>query len=261
MVQPSPLRYFPRLQYPQPSCGPWVAEDGVLTPSRDPAGNSSLRAQASATLKRVAPLIAKVDAKHRRTSSYSAPGNSGGSGGGGNSHGAALFAGRSRGTAHEHDSDRLLRERLEGLALETEQLRASRERAETSAAADMGLDEAFLNSFGVSLNETAGAGAGSGVSASRGDGTSPPAFDCERLISRPLGSMAQDTVAGAKTEDETRTARRKEAAATLSAAEFQCWEIREEIDRYRRQDEKIRSQIFNGDPLLPLWDGPGGGGE
>lgn len=230
-----------------------------MTPSRDPAGNSnsSVEARASATLKRLAPLIGKVDAKHRRTSSYSTP-NSDlrrqrrpvfGSGSR-NGNGAALFEGRSRGGAHEDDGDveRLLRERVEGLALETERLRASRERAASLAAAEFGLDEAFLNSFGVSLNGTAGAGAGA-----------TPSFDREQVAS--LAATAEDSARASKAEEETRTARRQKAEATLSAAEFKCWEIREEIERYRRQEEKIRSQIFNGDPLLPLWGGPGSAGE
>lgn len=241
----------------------------MLTPSRDPAGNSSLEARASATLKRLAPLITKVDAKHRRTSSYPAPGGSGGSGGdaprrqhrsffgtgGGNS--TALFGNESRSNVHEGDIDRLLRERVEGLALETDRLRSSRERAASFAAADSGLDEAFLRSFGVSLT---GGAAGASAGASRGDGASPPAFDCERVASLSVGSTAEDT-GGAKAEEEPYTARRQRAVATLSAAEFKCWEIRAEIDRYRRQEEKIRSQIFNGDPLLPLWGGSGGDGE
>lgn len=232
-----------------------------MTPSRDPAGNSnsSVEARASATLKRLAPLIGKVDAKHRRTSSYSTPNSGGGDpsrrqrrpvfgSGNRNGNGTALFGGRSRGGAHENDGDveRLLRERVEGLALETEQLRASRERAASLAAAEFGLDEAFLNSVGVSLNGTAGAGA-------------TPSFDREQVAS--LAATAEDSARASKAEEETRTARRQKAAATLSAAEFKCWEIREEIERYRRQEEKIRSQIFNGDPLLPLWGGPGSAGE
>lgn len=216
-----------------------------------------MEARASATLKRLAPLITKVDAKHRRTSSFSTPGSSGG---GSSRHQHRFFFGSGNGNgtafAHEDDSDRLLRERVEGLALETEQLRSSRERAASFAAADSGLDEAFLRSFGVSLTGAAG-----GASASRGDSASPPAFDRERVASLPLGSTAQDNAAGAEAEEGARTTRRLKAAATLSAAEFKCWEIREEIDRYRRQEENIRSQIFNGDPLLPLWGGTGGDGE
>lgn len=264
-----PLVLLFRLCFPQPSSGARAEEDRVLTPSRDPAGNSSLEARASATLKRLAPLIAKVDAKHRRTSSYSTPGGSSdgdssrrqrrsffGSGTGS----SRLFGSQSRGSGstREEDSDRLLWERVEGLALETEQLRSSRERTASLAAADSRLDEAFLSSLGVSLNGAAGSSAT--ADSSRGGSASPPAFDRERVISLPLGSATEDA-AGARAEEDARAARRNQAAATLSAAEFRCWEIREEIERYRRQEEKIRSRVFNGDPLLPLWGEPGGDGE
>ena len=226
--------------------------------------------RAFATLKRLAPLIAdsrptKLGAKHRRTSSYSTPGSGGGSlsrrppffasggdggGGGGNAAATATAAGdKSRGGVREEEedeSDRLLREKVEGLALETERMRSSRERAASFAAADRRLDEEFLESFGVSLigPGTAGGGGGEG-------GASPAAFDRERVTSLPLGSGAKDAERGEAEEREYK-ARRQKAAATLSAAEFKCWEIREEIDRLRRQEENMREQIFNGDPLLPL---------
>lgn len=248
-----------------------------MAPSRDPLGNSTSGADvraASATLKRVAPLIAdsrptKLGAKHRRTSSYSSPTPSRrrpffGSGGRGSGTPAAEDKSRGRSGVHEQegeeedDSDRLLRERIEGIALETERIRSSRERAASFAAADRRLDEEFLGSFGVSLAGTRTAAAGGGG----GGGASPSAFDRERVMSTlPLGSGAGDAERGQAEEREYR-ARQRKAAATLSATEYKCWEIREEIDRCRRREESMRAQIFNGDPLLPLaGDSRGGGTE
>lgn len=250
-----------------------MAEERVLTPSRDPMGNSTCSVDvraAAATLKRVAPLIAdsrptKLGAKHRRTSSSSTPTTSHrrplfGSGGRGGGTAAAEDKSRGRSGVHkqqeEDDSERLLRERVEGIALETERMRSSRERAASFAAADRRLDEEFLESFGVSLD-----GPGTTTAATAGGGgASLPTFDRERLKSAlPLGSGADGAERG-QAEEREYIARQRKAAATLSPAEYKCWEIREEIDRYRRQEESMRAQIFNGDPLLPLVGDSRGGG-
>lgn len=246
---PLPTLTLPRFL---PQSETMATEQGVLTPSRDPAGNKeSVEARALATLKRVAPVMAdsrpmKYVAKHRRISSLSSPGT----GGDGVSRRRYFYgSGNSKGAVYDDDDDRLLSERVAGIALETEKLRTSRERAASVAAADRALDADFLKSFGVSL-----AGSGNG-----GSGTSSSStFDRERVTSVPLG-FRQKEKAGAKAEERQKKARQRKAAETLSAAEYKCWEVREEIEGYRRQEEKIRAQIFDGDPLLLLLDRSGGG--
>lgn len=206
--------------------------------------------RASATLKRVAPLIsdarpAKLGTKHHSTRSCWTPGRGGGrdpprgrsffGDGSGNS---AVFGSHSH-SSHDNDIDRLLREQMEGIALEKEKMDSSRKRAASFAAGD----EEFLESFDASLT-----GSGNSV---------VPEFDQEWVTSLALGSTDREK-AGENSEQQGYEARRQRAAATLSVAEYKCWELREEIDGYRRQEEKIRAQIFNGDPLLPLWGGLGG---
>lgn len=253
----------------------------VLTPSRDPTGNEGgIVARVSATLKRVAPLIAHArptesSNKHRRTNSCTnVAGGSGGGGGGSGGEGdtkrryvfdgsgnSKLFVESSAmSDAEEDDIDRQLRERVGLIALETEKVRSSRERAASAAAADHDLDEAFLKSWGVSL---AGAGAADGngllpsaaAAAVNSAGGKAAPFDRTRVTSLPLG-LTEGRKENSEAEHEEHEFRRRRAAATLSPAEYKCWVIREEIDGYRRQEEKMRSEIFNGDPLLPLWTGP-----
>ena len=249
----------------------------VLTPSRDPMGNEGgIVARVSATLKRVAPLIAharptKSGNKQRRTNScITVTGGSGGDGGGGEGatkrryvfdgiDSSKLFVESSdMDDADESDIDRQLRERVGLIALETEKVRLSRERAASAAAADRDLDEAFLKSWGVSLAGTGVADrngflpSAAAVSATEGKAAS---FDRTRVTSLPLG-LTEARKENLKAEHEEHEFRRRKAAATLSPAEYKCWLIREEMDGYRRQEEKMRSEIFNGDPLLPLWAGP-----
>lgn len=256
-----------RLRFvPQPTFGSNTVaanEERVLAPSRDPAGNTEIvGARASATLKRMAPLLVdsrpvKHGAKHRRTSSCSTP-NGGdrdssrrrvfGSSSGSRS---TTLLGRQRQLNFDlgDDVDRLLSEGVEGIVLETEEIKTSRERASSFAAADRDLDTAFLASIGVSL-------AGSGAGGRGGDAL--PSFDLNRVTALPRGLTKQEK-ARTDAEKQAYEARQRRAAATLSAADYKCWEIREEMGGYRRQEEKIRAQILDGDPLLPLYDGSGRG--
>lgn len=256
----------------------------VLTPSRDPTGNEGgIVARVTATLKRVAPLIAHARPtesanKHRRTNSCINV--AGGNGGGeedtkrryvfdGNGDGKLFVESSPMDDAGEDDIDRQLRKRVSLIALETEKVRSSRERAASAAAADRDLDEAFLKSWGVSL---AGAGAADGngvlssvapaaaVAASAAGGKAAVSFDRTRVTSLPLG-LTEARKENSEAELEEHEFRRRKAAATLSPAEYKYWVIREEIDGYRRQEEKMRSEIFNGDPLLPLWAGPAESGS
>ncbi|CAM9412594.1 unnamed protein product [Ectocarpus sp. 8 AP-2014] len=229
-------------------------EERVLAPSRDPTGNTEIvGARASATLKRMAPLLvdSRPDgAKHRRTSSCSTP-----NGSDRNSSRRRFFGSSSgsRSTTLKFDDgddvDRLLSEGFEGIALETEEIKTSRERAASFAAVDRDLDTAFLASIGVSLAGSGGGGRGGGAL---------PSFDLNRVTALPRGLTKQEK-ARTDAEKQAYDARQRQAAATLSAADYKCWEIREEIGGYRRQEEKIRAQILDGDPLVPLYDESGGG--
>ncbi|CAM9534291.1 unnamed protein product [Ectocarpus sp. 13 AM-2016] len=231
-----------------------ASEERVLAPSRDPTGNTELvGARASATLKRTAPLLvdSRPDgAKHRRTSSCSTP-----NGSGRNSSRRRFFGSSSgsRSTALKFDDgddvDRLLSEGFEGIALETEEIKTSRERATSFAAADRDLDTAFLASIGVSLAGSSRSGRGGGAL---------PSFDLNRVTALPRGLTKQEK-ARTDAEKQAYEARQRQAAATLSAADYRCWEIREEMGGYRRQEKKIRAQILDGDPLLPLYDESGCG--
>ena len=233
-------------------------------------------ARVAATLKRVAPLIAHARPtesanKHRRTNSCKNVAGGNGGGGEGDTKRRYVFDGSGNSKlfvesspmddAGEDDIDRQLRKRVGLIALETEKVRSSRERAASAAAADRDLDEAFLKSWGVSL---AGAGAadGNGVLSSAAaaavravGGKATASFDRTRVTSLPLG-LTEARKENSEAEHEEYEFRRRKAAATLSPADYKCWVIREEIDGYRRQEEKMRSEIFNGDPLLPLWAGP-----
>lgn len=127
----------------------------------------------------------------------------------------------------------------------------SRERA-ASFAADRDLDEAFLASFGVTLTESRGDhGSGQGLS-------SVELFDPARIKSRSMevvaisdrsGEAGRDAKSREKWDYEVR---RRKAELTLSKPEYKCWIIREEIEGYRREEEKLKSKIYNGDPLLPF---------
>lgn len=256
-------------------------EERVLIACRDPAGNrEGIVARVTATLKRVAPLIAdarptKHGSKHRRTNSCTTPTHGGGGGGGGASRGQFFGKGTGNGNSvveghpspegMDGDGDRLLWERVSRIALETEQVRASRQRAASFADADRDLDEAFLESFGVSLPGSGAADRGASLSsvAARAEDGGVASFDRARVTSIPLG-CTEAGVLRSKAEQEELEVKRLKAAATLTPAEYKCWAIREEMDEYRRQEEKMRSEIFNGDPLLPLWvrpetSGPGAG--
>lgn len=150
-------------------------------------------------------------------------------------------------SSHDNDTDRLLREQMKRIALETENMVSSRKRAASFAAA---VDEESLGSFDASRT---GSGAASDIG-----GALIPAFDNEWVKSLAL-DLTNEEKEGEKAEEQGYEARRQRAEATLSSAEYKCWELRQEVDKYRRQEEKIRAQIFNGDPLLPLWGGPGEG--
>lgn len=216
-----------------------------------------MEVRASAMLKRVAPLIsdarpAKLGTKHHSTRSCWTPGR-GGSGDPprgrsffGDGSGNSTVSGSHFRSNHDNDIDRLLREQMKGIALEKEKMDSSRKRAASFAAGD----EEFLESFDASLTGS-GAASGSG-------GSVLPEFDQKWVTTLALDSTDREK-AGENAEDQGYEARRQRAAATLSLAEYRCWELREEIDGYRRQEEKIRAQIFNGDPLLPLWGGLGEG--
>ncbi|CAM9403052.1 unnamed protein product [Pylaiella littoralis] len=248
-------------KFPAPSCESRTTEGRVLTPSRDQAGNTSVEARASATLKRVAPLIsdvrlAKLGAKHHRTSSCLTPERSGGGDppvrrplfgdGAGNS---AVFVSQFH-NSHDNETGRMLREQMKDIALETEKMILFQKRAASLAVTG---DEELLQSFDASLTGSRSA-CGSG-------GPLPPVPDQEWVASLLALDSTNKDKAGENAHEQGYEARRQRAAATLSCAEYKCWELREEIDGYRRQEEKIRAQIFNGDPLLPLWGGPGEGGD
>lgn len=232
-----------------------------MTPSRDQAGNTSVEARASATLKRVAPLIsdvrlAKLGAKHHRTSSCLTPDRSGGGdppvrrplfgdGAGNSAVSVSQFH-----SSHDNETDRMLREQMKDIALETEKMILFQKRAASLAVTG---DEELLQSFDASLTGSRSA-CGSG-------GPLPPVPDQVWVASLLALDSTNKDKAGENAHEQGYEARRQRAAATLSCAEYKCWELREEIDGYRRQEEKIRAQIFNGDPLLPLWGGPGEGGD
>lgn len=245
-------------------------DERVLTASRDPSRNAEdVLSRVSAALKRVAPLMADATltehgSKHRRTNSCTPRGGGGGSGDG-DACRRRVFFGNDNSTISGNHSDidideddpRLVQETVSRIALETEKVRASRERAASFAAADRDLDDAFLASFGVSLTMGSGAGSG-GRQLPTVPATDAPFFDRTRITSLPLGGTEAGRI---EPVAEKQDYRRQRAEATLSAAEFECWLVREEIDGYRRQEEKMRSEIFNGDPLLPLGIGAGAGSE
>lgn len=204
--------------------------------------------RASAALKRVAPIMAdarptKHNNKHRRTNSCAIQGGNGG----GASQRRLFFGSGSRaviGNPSSMDIDddaRLLQERVSRIALQTQEVRASRERAASFATADRDLDDAFLASFGISLP------------GSRGGAKAPPvpSFDRNRVTSLRLDA-AERARPESEADRQEYEIRRRRAETTLPAREYKCWVVREEIKQYRRQEEKLQSEIFNGDPLLPL---------
>lgn len=177
---------------------------------------------------------------------------------------------------------------IENVQAVFEEQRHTADAAIAEAEADRDLDEAFLRSFGLTL---ARAGS-SGINGDKRDGGrvhgggcnndgSRSGFDTTRITSRPLQLLNPGATAAGyadvlqRTDDGRKAdlkrkhveaakkdtqqelhgdyeARRREAAASLSATEYECWVIREEIETYRRQEEQLRAEIFNGDPLLPL---------
>lgn len=256
-------------------------EDRALVSLRQSSGNrGEMVARASAALKRVASLMPDARSgsnrgnnKHRRTNSrITAQARAA-------THHRRLFfdTGRSGGAADDDlsddemdnddddDDDRLLQERIGRIALETENVRASRDRAASFAAADRDLDTAFLASFGVSLTPsgTYGSAADGGRPLSASMATEATAaaaavasrsFDRSRVTSlplRPAGSVNASIQARERQRQE-KELRRRRAKATLSPSDYECWAIRENLDDYRRQEAKMREEIFNGDPLLPL---------
>lgn len=235
----------------------------MLTPTRDPAGNQGdIVAQVSAALKRAAPLMAdakptKHSSKHRRTSSCStlSERRTGGDPvrrrffGNGN---ATVVLGNFSDLENVNDSC-LLEAKVDRVALETENVKMSRERAASFAAADHRLDEAFLASFGASLITPGSSGGDTQLPSAATVSTEAGAmsFDIGRVTSLPL-PLTEAKEEDSKAEQQEKDARRRRAATSLTAVEYECWLIREEIKESRRQEEKISSEIFNGDPLLPL---------
>lgn len=226
-----------------------MREQRVLTSRRNDKGNQEevLVSGAVAALKRVAPIMSDArttqhGTKHRRTNSCTTPS------GRGDPSRRRFFADRD---ADTDKGTRSVQDGVDHVAVNTEEARVSRERA-ASFAADRNLDEAFLASFGVTLMESRG-NHGSGQALS-----SVGLFDPARVISRSMEAAAINDRSGeADGDSKSRRkwdyeVRRRKAELALSKPEYKCWVIREEIEGYRRQEEKLKSKIYNGDPLLPF---------
>lgn len=117
---------------------------------------------------------------------------------------------------------------------------------------DRKLDEAFLGSLGFTLP-------GSGA-AIPGDPTGAPpgsnAFDLTRVLKRPVSATGMARVLertkSQESDGEEFERKRRLAQLTLTAPEYLCWVNEQDLQRHRKEEQKMRSQIFNGDPLLPL---------
>lgn len=231
------------------------SEQHVLKSRRNDMGNQEevLVSRAVAALKRVAPIMADArtaqhGSKHRRTNSRTSSPS-----GRGDLSRRRFFAGSSGSGVDK--GTRVVQGGVGLVGIKTEEgARESRERA-ASFAADRDLDEAFLASFGVSLTVSQDDHGSSGHALS-----SVGSFDPTRVISRSMeasnaainhrsGDAGGDAEAREKWDYEFR---RRKAEATLSKPEYKCWVIRQEVEGYRRQEEELRSKIYNGDPLLPL---------
>lgn len=177
------------------------------------------------------------------------------------SSGTAFFR-TSPSSENDAEGRRQREETIEKIRRETEELRVLTEQRRARAEANLELDKAFLGSFGLRLPGAAF----SGTAATATDSNSPqgdrgrqseqsrPPFDPANLsLSRPLFSGTEGAGPAALQEEAVRAqeyeARRRKAEATLTATEYRCWVIREEMLRDRQKQERLWASVFNGDPL------------
>lgn len=246
--------------------------------------------KASAALKRVAPIMAEIQRKRDKQRRLNTPRRRATLPGGvtpKRKRVGETVVTRIGSPPKRTGYDRGRQETIERLRRETEELRASTERERVSANADVEVDKSLLRSLGLTLpgsveNFTAATTKSLHLSCDVNEGVSSERHPKGRAAAyasprwRPLfGERTRAAGAGdvnvaqqgegdsdvEATEAKQYELRRRTAEATLSATEYRCWIIREEVLKDRRKQEKIWARVFNGDPLSTpptgagLWTG------
>lgn len=220
--------------------------------------------QWASTLKREAPVMAKAQEsrdKQRRlntTTRTATPKRK-------RSNAIAFF----RSPSAENDAEhRRQQEMIKQIHRETEELRILASQQRASADANLELDKVLLGSFGLKLPVSGFAETAATTTDNNGgtDGICPrgdkrhqfeqprPQFDpASPSFSHPLFSATEAAGVAALQEEAVQTkeyeARRRKAEATLTATEYRCWVIRDEMFRDRRKQDNMWAKVFNGDPL------------